>query len=544
MFDPASLTIRNEVHRPDPWFVGIRKQGGVVEFCLPQGFQDYPIQVRQERRDLFFQLYQTLRIFQNGIAGKRWESNSTEDTGLHAKGGATFTTKDGEEEVTLYAKIPALEAVLDGYDSLRIFRLAARPQQTQDVDYSKLHRYLDRAVYMEDHTAYIDEMVLPTQTLKYAETDIVEMFCFIYREVKQALGETSEMRPEVNAYGQKFRHNHLYPDSSLFSDAHDRTIQLLKRILNKIHLETGYKDGDYWHFYDSIETFLFGALDPDEDGVLWGISTFAPVWEDMCLTWVFNRSEKSKRSIQFADPDRYTLCNHQLPDNQKVYKRDTFDNPFYIQRGSIRRYMRPDLVRGLSTKNRDVLRDYFSIKHQNRKCYIRLKRKNKNGRYYFQKLVKKISEAYSGAKRPSKKAEEWSFSIPKQAMSLLERPKDEIRQMITNSRSETWTVYDFKYKPTSLYQDNIKEREVADIHKQLVYEYALQSVLPDSASTQSVLDLPRFFPQKPQDISKRVEEERLHHSVRSAGIVIAEVDYLTVQETYLEEMNTAMDSNG
>ena len=542
MFDPAALEIRNEVHRPDPWFVGIRKRGDVVEFCLPQGFQDYPIQVRQERRDLFFQLYQTLRIFQDGIAGRRWESNSTEDTGLHSKGGATFTTKDGEEEVTLYAKIPALEAVLDGYDSLRIFRLAARPQRTQDVDYSKLHRYLDRAVYMEDHTAYIDEMVLPTQTLTYAETDIVEMFCFIYAEVKQALGETSDMRPEVSAYGQKFRHNHLYPDSSLFSDAHDRTVQLLKRLLNKIHLETGYKDDDYWHFYDAIETFLFGALDPNEDGVLWGISTFAPVWEDMCLTWVFRNGE-SKRSVQFADPDRHTLCNHRLPDGQRVYKKDDFESPFYIERRDIRRYMRPDLVRGSSATDRDVLDHYFSIRHRNGKCHIRLKQKNKNGRAYFRQLVKKISETWGGAKRPSRNAEEWSFSIPEQAMSLLEKPKEGVRQMIKKKHSGNWTIHDFKYKPASLYQDGIRSRETADIRKQLVYEYALHSVLPNSASTKSVLEVPRFFPQKPDEISKEVKDERLHHIVQKAEVTIAEVDYLTVQDVYHKKMNMGMQAN-
>lgn len=533
MFDPANLEIIETSHRPgNPAFVGIRQREGKTEFCLPQGFDEYPVQVRQERRDLFFQLYQTLNIFQRDLESRVSTYDHVNDTGYISSEGVSFVVEDeGEEqEVTLYAKIPALEAVLDGYDSLRIFRVIGRPRRTETVDYSQIHRYLDRAVYLEGDVAHVDEMVLPQATLSYSETDIVKMFCFIYTEVKQALGELESMRPEVMAYGREFKHDHLYPDSSLFTDSHDRTIQLLKRLLNRIHLEAGYKDADYWHFYDAVETFLFGKLDPDEGGTLWGISSFAPVWEDMCMVWVFE-SDKSSDNIAFADPDRQDYCSDSLGDGQNVFIDSDFTNPFFIERKGVKRFMRPDLVRRPESSE-SLLDRFFRITKRNGKYSISLKQKSDLGYKYFGYLVDEICKLYPGAKRPSKKQGFWSFHLPDP--SYLKHAKSEFSKKVTRSKNPgtEWNVFDFKYKPAYLYQQSrLRDEEVTDVKKQAIYEYALQLEKP-SASTASTIDIPRYFSEPISKIGEPVCDSTLNRLLQKLKVSVFEVDYMKIERFY------------
>src|SRR5690606_1211610 len=105
------------------------------------------------------------------------------------------------------------------------------------------------------------EMILPRPVLELTVTDLVQMFCFIYAEIKRALEEP--VTAEVEAQAHIVKAKHLYPDSLLFSDVetHARTVRLLKDKLYEIDRQMGYKDADYWHFFGAVEAFLYGDLE-------------------------------------------------------------------------------------------------------------------------------------------------------------------------------------------------------------------------------------------------------------------------------------------
>jgi hypothetical protein len=532
MLDPADLNIVTETHRPSPSFVGIRKGEEGLELCLPIGFDEFPAQLRQERRDFFFRLYRTLSIFQEDLSSRVRHYEQTQDTGYTSSNGARFVTQD-DEEVILYAKIPALEAVLESYDILRIFRVIGRPRRTEKVDYAQIHRYLDKAVYLEGNVAHVDEMTLTQPTLTYSESDIVRMYCFIFYEVKQALGENEGLRAEIKAQAFMFKYKYMYSDSSLFTDAHDRTIQVLKRLLSKIHSEANYKDADYWHFYDAVETFLFGKLDTKEGGAIWGISSFALVWEDMCMTYVFEH--KDKDNIVFADPDRKVYCNN-AAGGQPIFIGGGFENPFHIERGSVRRYMRPDLVRKIASKDdEEVLSDFFEIEKNNSGCNVRLKKRDEFGKEIFKQFVEKIR--LPGSRRQKVRT---VFKTKHVIPGRMENAKREITSIIRKYSSlyrdqrDKYLVFDFKYMSYQAYMKrNLGSKATKDIKKQLVYEYCLQLIHPNCV-TESTLDVPHYFRVRPEGIGELVKRGDLNRELRLADIDVFKVDYVQVQDVYHE----------
>src|SRR5690606_28273734 len=114
---------------------------------------------------------------------------SHRDGALQGEDGFKVEDKEEGDPAALYSKIPMLEAILEGYDELRIATVLYRQSRTERVDYAQIHRYLHAAVYLDDHTAYVDEMVLPSPVLTFDEAALVQMFCFVYAEVKRMLAE-------------------------------------------------------------------------------------------------------------------------------------------------------------------------------------------------------------------------------------------------------------------------------------------------------------------------------------------------------------------
>jgi hypothetical protein len=525
MFDPANLQVVRDSRRPESSFVGIRKRPDTnPEFCLPLGFDDFPVDSATKVRDIFFSLYRTLDVFQRDLSDRVRDYKEERDTGYQTTGGASFTTRDGEK-VTLVSKISMLEAVLKNYDELRIFRILNRPRRSEEVDYSQIHKYLDKAVFLENDAAHIDEMVLPQPTLSYGPADIVRMFCFIYLEVMETLGEGDTVRNDVSTQAATFRYEHLHPDSSLFTNSHDRTIRHLKKILNKIDFEVGYKDSDYWHFYDAIETFLYGQLNPNKEGIMWGISTFSPVWEDMCITWIF---ENDYSTVIYADTDRRKYSNSRLGDGQRVYIEDGFDQPFYFERGQTRRYLRPDIVRARDSPE-DRFDRFFSVEWKDSgTCRIKLQEKGDYGHKLFRILADKIQ--VRGGRPPSGTTETFR-GVPR---SRLERAKREIISKYFDD-TKPWIIFDIKYVPPVTYVDkNLPSKIEKDVEKQLVYEYALQN--GKDVQTRSTFDIPCYFDSSPEPISKTLEEDKLPSLLARHDMNVGLVDFMRVQRAYLEAL--------
>ena len=61
---------------------------------------------------------------------------------------------------------------------------------------------------------------------------------------------------------------------------------------------------DYWYFYEALESFLYGIPSPNlDDQILWGITNFSPVWEDMCIVYLHKNEWDG---VWYADSMRWS----------------------------------------------------------------------------------------------------------------------------------------------------------------------------------------------------------------------------------------------
>jgi hypothetical protein len=334
-------------------FVGIRRnENGEVEFRLPHGFDNFPENDFEATKDLFFKMYRTFKKFEfthrddkKDILDQR---PNCKDQIQKEKDGYRFKNKE-DNDVVLYSKIALIENLLDVYRDLALDQIERRIGADEKVDYSKIDRYLDRAIYLPKDVIYIDEMDLPRQTLRYESTTLIDLFCFIVSELQNELAH--DIEPRVQELAHRFSEQHLSHEESLFNEeTFETTIRTLKGVLDDIDKRTAYKDEDYWRLYEAIETFLYGELDmnnPHEDGKFWGISNFSSVWEDMCATWIFS-TENHDFSILYADTNiifnRKRIANAKSANYFPIYKKIDFEDPFFIEFRGKKRWMRPDLV--------------------------------------------------------------------------------------------------------------------------------------------------------------------------------------------------------
>ena len=527
MFDPASLEVVSESNRPESYFVGIKsKNQNRSKLCLPLGFDDFPTENRNEIRNTFFSLYKVLSNFQKDLANRvRNIDKYTKDTGYTSQRGASFTTKDGED-ITLFAKIPMIERVLDNYDELKIFRIVEKPSKTKDIDYSKIYKYLENATYLNDNIPYVNEMVLPKKVLTYDESSIVRLFCFIYVEIKNALNEGGQTRNKVLSQASIFKYNHLNPDSSLFTESHDRTIRRLKDTLGKIDTEVGYKSRDYWHFHDAVEQFLYGTLSPNEDGISWGISTFSPVWEDMCLTYVFERQPKG---LMYADASRSKYSNTS-EGGHSLFISDDFQSPFYLERNGVKRYLRPDLVRSGPSPSQKF-EDIFSVEWVN-ETTPKIKVDNTDYcKYLLDELADKLTVGGERFK-PGDTSHKFSYVSKSHFYSV----KEDFCKEYFSDKSSDILIYDIKYVNSPSYKSkSLSSKCKRDVSKQLVYEYAIQK--NEERVTSSRLETPHYFSSHIDGIAKTVDEKELNDFLSDNDVGVALVSFKEVQKVYLESIN-------
>jgi len=270
-------------------FVGIKNQNGLKNLFLPLGFKSESLELDDSystKKDLFFLLYRALRKYTGRLKQYNKDRKQSANNRDGAGEGATtntfsIETDEGTEEI-VYTRFSGLDDVLDGYDELRLFAMRERMRRSDKIDYSNIHRYLDKAVYLPDDTIFIDEVETPKPTLGCHTTDLVRMYCYIYSEIKREMDESNDISPEVAAEAENFQEEHLSPNDSLF-DEESHTGDILRDQLERIDEQTAFKDDAYWHFYEAVEAVLYPQRRIEKsDGTHWGINNFCFVWEDMC----------------------------------------------------------------------------------------------------------------------------------------------------------------------------------------------------------------------------------------------------------------------
>ncbi|AFZ24982.1 hypothetical protein Cylst_2785 [Cylindrospermum stagnale PCC 7417] len=333
-------------------FVGIEKEGSKLIFHIPKGFSesDSSLNTFDSKRDLFFRLYRVLNLFKQTCIEKGYFKTGVitkaddRDGVVEDDTGSEITSNDDSKNI-FYSKIDALGSILDAYDELKILALVSRLGKSERIDYSKLHRYLNKAVFLNNGAIYIDAMNLPRKEIHFDATDIVAMYCYIFAEIKEQLKQ--EINPEINPLAERFREKYLGSESSLFNEKyHLQVINELKDALESIDNYTPIKDSDYWDFYEAIEKFLFGELDTSIQGEIWGFSNFYSIWEAMCLTYLVKTVDPDfilyldKQFMSDKILSKWDNCN-KIIDISKIFILKDTDNPSVSDKES---KLRPDAV--------------------------------------------------------------------------------------------------------------------------------------------------------------------------------------------------------
>ena len=124
---------------------------------LPYGFDDFPASDDVAVSHAFFSLYRALRYFRQVQARDR---SPEQDGSLEAGRGRRIEGKDlGAWDLSRRSDA---EAVRMETTNCGIVVAVDCERRTTRIEYGHLHRYLHEAVYLDDDTAFVDEMVLPS----------------------------------------------------------------------------------------------------------------------------------------------------------------------------------------------------------------------------------------------------------------------------------------------------------------------------------------------------------------------------------------------
>lgn len=544
MWDFSQLNLKIDSTKSS--FVGIKAEPEGYAFYLPKGFDDFIAKYQNETnsediskfnkvRDFFFLMYRTFRKFDRDnennsrVTRKDAKNEKNQDQPTLSTGGISLEYEE-ESECILYSKLSMIERILEAYDDLAINSIEKKVRRSEEIDHSKIYKYLDRAIYLDNGAIYIDVMDLPRPMISYESTDIVNLYCFILNEIIEQLQEdvpdhVYARSQDIRFLSQRFRDNYLTINHSLFAqDTFEETITFCKEALDNIDRNTHYKDADYWGLYEAIEIFLYGGLNPElDDGDFWGIQGeqgFDYVWEDMCQTYFFKRyfnlNKNDFPSICFADTD--------IP--IEGYQNDRIRNPQH----------------------------YRPVTEKNRVGWWKLNSKDKESEKFGNQWV--YQKGYAGQHPKIEKGLlwrlvfciEWNLNIrsfpnlpynSEFGEDTFKRryPQPDLIIKEKSKGSEYFKIIDFKNISLEKYEnyrdkclEDIKEGDRTALEKQLGYELALQQMFPNE-KIENYFFIPFYFKNESELGQKFLGKIEYRFSIR--GIKIFKANFDIIQKVYL-----------
>lgn len=519
-------------------FVGIRKSelGDTYEFHLPNGFDNFPDGDYAKVRNLFFKMYRTFRKFENDNKARvnlnRSDYQTDQDQTTVSSGGLSLQTEEGET-CQLYSKLRMIERILETYDELVINSIQKKKKRTDDIDYSKIYKYLDRAIYLDNDVIFVDTMDLPRPVLRYESTDIVNLYCYILDEIIQQLEEDvpayiKHRIQDIKILSDQFKDHYLTSDQSIFNEeTFLETTNILKEALDTIDRYTYYKDADYWEIYEAIETFLYGELNPDlNDGEYWGIKGFSLIWEDMCHTYFFKNYHLEQ--ICYADTDiplkdyknDYPKYSNQRREEKDINKVGNLPKTIYSPDKTC--YWTKWLYSNESDQfdNQKLLRWHELLTIQI------------DPNSYVSVLTKKGYDRFP-THPDFQDLEKGNDSENKKRLTKYLAP-----DMVLINNSDNIEIIDFKDVPLEFYLKPSSSRSPTesnkyknDIIKQLTYELALQQTHKIS---RNYFFIPYYYSNS-SNYNHSMGEFEASLNVSDSGIQVFKADFFLIQNSYIEE---------
>lgn len=241
-------------------------------------------------RDAFVTLFRTLQTYRQSRAKPLTSDRDSAQNG--SASGRELLGQHGGKDVIYYRHLEFLDGMLESFDERGILSLVQRQTRQPVFAYERIDKNLERATYQED-TAVIDDTSIPRLQAAIDPVEIVRLYCYVIGEIKELLGQRELLAADLRVLGDQFAERNLAAGDGLFAPKSWSYVRsMLMERLEVIDQNTAFKDDDYHMFYDALFAFLAGGTDYANDGRVWGISTFAPVWEDVCRHHLLNSGEK------------------------------------------------------------------------------------------------------------------------------------------------------------------------------------------------------------------------------------------------------------
>lgn len=548
MFDFKKLKVvkKHPLDKSFSSFVGIRRGGdGMLEFSLPRGFDGFPESDFSSVKNIFFKMYKTFQKFEKNYCKNMSDTRPSGKDSIE-KASNAYHFKDSEDnDVILYSKIRMIESIFEIYRDLSLDTVESYFCTGDQIDFSKIENYLDKAIYLDDDVVYIDEMDYERKVINYKNNDLVGMFCFILGELSIEL--ENDVDQKVLDLSDLFVGRFLSPDQKIFDEFYfESTINALKDILCDIDKSTAYKDPQYWMLFEALERFLYGELDMNstqEEGVFWGISNFYQIWEDMCNYQMIKHClESSDQEVFYADTElaiNGSKFSNRTFGNRHVFLRDGAENPFFIEFRGQRRWMRPDIVVKNKGSSVHELRKYIKISKRHESSHIvdleifpcggldTLSHK------IYIKFCQDLKKRMRGGRHiPSKKSCIFT-AYPKSCLEEIYNTHTAKLKIYFNHPD--YHVVDWKYVDLFFMYEKSSKLNV-DISKQLSYEMCISSQQKKS-TVKSQFGIPWYF----SDFSSVTyhgltdcESKNLYDRLISNEIDIVKVNFIFVQQEYLK----------
>ncbi len=327
--------------------IGVDEQNKDI-FYLPIGYTT--LTSADEKKQAFFELY---RLFKAYVAKNNLDpikdTRSSPNGTVAKKDGYKLTVKDDDSETMLYTKVNFLDTIIDAFDPYAIQNIANRKLYSEEFELKDALNHLDDAVFMPNHAFMVDQAIVDKKQQVIEASELAQMFCFIYCDVKTQLQEEDQIDTQYRYLADRFKELHLFPQASLFEqDSFEQVKTILKDRLELIDHHTPIKDDEYWKLRDAIFAFLYGESVKGLSDTYWGIKNFWPIWEDLCLEAVAKSDLRDK--VRLADTKREDLFGEPCEIGYKhIFFNDSdSDYSFKIIFSNQVKYLYPDLMFQLS----------------------------------------------------------------------------------------------------------------------------------------------------------------------------------------------------
>lgn len=554
-FNELAVVQSNEPNCYRGSFVGIRKDKylGKMAFTLPKGFENFEASYDNVKK-LFFAMYRTFEKFrQNQEKYLDKEMQNKDNTQIKNHNGAHVFTDEDNNETVLYSKIDLIDNIFKTYQELEIESLIQELGLVEEVDYSKIENYLDKGIFLSNNAIFIESMVGYRNIVRGVPSELIELFCYIYKELANELEQ--ELSEQIKEIAFNFSYKYLSPEQSLFSEySFESTISILKDCLDNIHKTTAYKNYQYWDIYEAVEYFLYGSLEFNKDSNqgFWGIDNFSYVWEDMCNYFVYKSKD---RKILYCDTrlplntERKYLTREVLSKNHMIWLNKTeLSNNFYFELNKNYRHMRPDLICrwALFDIIKNDFRELINIKESEIKVGI-----ISNGKYNVRiesniglsaddynlsQLI--IDILYKFFRRSEFNGKRRQYKINRNEKLFLikikEIPINMYKEMINDFKSlkgfeDFIYLVDWKYYNYSIFEnDSYKQKSWINeaIIKQLTYEFCLSQSNSSDSKISSQFCIPYY--------SENSKEFVIDDSIKlDCEIEVVKMNFTKLQEIYL-----------